>query len=547
MKRTAFLAFAAFAVSLAAYLPCVRFSYVPLDDYEYVVNNAFLRRGLTVGNVGWAFASQRYADNCEWHPVAWLSMMADVAVCGGAELSDEEWRRPDSRVAKALHLHNALLHSACAALLFLLMATACRGRVDGIWLLGLALLWAIHPLRTEVVCWISERKEIASVFWMLVALNFYIRGSAGGSRSRFPRVAYMASLAAFLLALLSKPVAVTLPVVLLAWDLIFGRKVRVLRLVPFALASLATCFMTLLSQHAALADGKSLGVGARMTAVFGAPVVYLWQTFYPADLAVLYPGNAGTDVPAIILGLVVLAVMAALCGRWLARRLRSPLRTATLLDIFVFGVAWVYVGLVPMLGIVKVGIEQHSDRYTYWVGCGAVFCIALVLAEKGRDWVAALTAWASKVDGRPFDWTPVRRFLMVALAAVLAGLAVMTRGRAEVWRTPLALFRDVLRNRCDFVLAEKFHNYVKMTGLGDPEEIEYWYRESVRRVPSIESNLCLARYLLSRPPVEAGLGDAENLYTEPKMLLEAVLATDPDHREAKELLGRIGKARGGAR
>lgn len=339
--------------------------------------------------------------------------------------------------------------------------------------------------------------------------------------------------------------AVTLPAVLLAWDWVFGRRVRVLRLVPFALASLVTCHMTIVSQQGALETGRGLDALARMTAIFGAPVVYLRQTFWPVGLSASYPDAGGWAAGLLIgLGAALVAALAACCVRWLFLRLARPSRPAPLLDILVFAVAWVYIGLVPMLGIVKVGGETHSDRYTYWVGCGAVAAVALLLAERGRAWREALGAWVVKTDGRPFDWPPVRRFVLWGIAVTLVVLSVMTRQRAEVWRTPLAFLRGTLEVCASYAWAEKLEALARKKAATDDAEVEYWYRECARRMPCVEAHVSLARFLLSKPVAEAGL-DRGTLYAEPKLILDSVLAADPDNRDARELLDRIDDIRNG--
>lgn len=537
--RTLLFAVLAFLTATALYWTCVRFSYIPLDDLDYVVNNPNMRKGLTAETFKWAFNSQRYADNCEWHPAAWLSMLADVSLSCGNRMPDGEWKRFDNRVARTMHLHNVLLHAACTALLFLLMALLCRGRVDEPWLLCLSLLWSLHPLRNEVVCWIAERKEVLSVFWMLVSLLLYFNPS-----SRRPRLSTAASFLAFVFALLAKPVAVTLPAVLLAWDWAIRGKARILRLVPFALASAGTCVMTIISQQAAIREGSTLSSAARLTALFGAPVIYIRQTLWPARLAAVYEPPMSGDWLSISLGLVLVLTIVALCSYWLYRRAKG-LPSLPPLDICVFGVAWAYIGLVPMLGFVKVGGATHSDRYTYWIGCGVVTCLALLLAEYGGRWRASVSAWISRIDGRPFDWEPARRALLGLFAVTLAVLSAVTLRQQENWRTSLSFLRTTIRSSGHYSFAEKLHALVRDTQATGWDEVEFWYRDCLDRFPCIEANIALADFLLTRPPVESTLNGRDRLYSEPKLIAEYVLRQAPENERAKEILTRIDKARRG--
>ena len=160
-----------FLGTVLLYMPSARYAFVDHDDPEYVIENPNMRDGLTWGNIKWAFTSVGYANN--WHPLAWISMMADVTLAG--PLDDESWNRRDNRVAHVMHLHNILLHAANAVLLFFLLGLFLGGDCDfrgDVLRLLLALFWAVHPLRCEVVCWCSERKELTCVFFMLSSLCY---------------------------------------------------------------------------------------------------------------------------------------------------------------------------------------------------------------------------------------------------------------------------------------------------------------------------------------------------------------------------------------
>ena len=269
LKRISFAALV-FLGTVLLYQPSARYAFVDHDDPEYVIENPNMREGLTWENMKWAFMSVGYANN--WHPLAWISMMMDVTLAG--PLDDLTWNQRDNRVAHVMHLHNILLHASNAVLLFVLLGLFlgkdCDSKGDILRLL-LTLFWAVHPLRCEVVCWCSERKELTSVFFMLSSLIAYLCPASGAMRRQ---VNYWGSVVLFTLAILAKPVAITLPTVMFAWDWIFKGKPRWLKVTPFILLSLACCFLTISSQKGALESGADQLICQRLESIFVAPLVY---------------------------------------------------------------------------------------------------------------------------------------------------------------------------------------------------------------------------------------------------------------------------------
>lgn len=520
MVRRAILAF---LVTFAVYLPSARFSLVRCDDPDYIVANGHLRGGLTVENVRWAFCDGIQADN--WHPFTWLSLMADVSVDlvrrGGRPHQDGEWKRLDSPLAHVMHVHNVALHAANAVLLFALILVACRRQLGADWALALALLWALHPLRVEAVCWVTERKELLSAFFGLLSALFWFQGSS--------RTGYFLSLAAFALGLLSKSVVVTLPVVLLAWDWIFGGRIRVLRLVPFAALSLGACAMTVKAQAVALASGGALPLSARLATTLCGPVVYLRQTFWPFGLSACYPATWRVDVVPLASGVGLLVAMAWTCVRWLRRRER-------LAGLAAFAVAWTYVGLLPMLGIVKAGGDEHCDRFTYWIGCGAAVCAALFLRELAsrREWLWTRLggAWAKT------PWLQVRRGLLCGAACAVVLLGGVTWARIPYWRDSATLFRDAVAKSWIIDWAEVLALGLQEDyGEAGAKEGERWLRACAVRQPSRAADLALASFLLSRPRSSGWDGSMD--FAEEETLLRGVLAAEPDNAKAKRLLEKI--------
>ena len=420
----------AFLAAALTYLPCARYAFVSCDDPQYVYDNERVMNGISADNVKWAITSCGYAYN--WHPLAWISLQTDVSITKALRGMVDK-----NALSHVMHAHNIALHAANTALLFLLLVLLLNSLPNPLppstkhqppstnpalhVSLLLALLWGIHPLRTEVVCWVSERKELTSVFFMLLTFILYILPRRSPSTSylnpHFSFFTYHFSLLTFLLALSAKPVAVTLPAVLFAWDWImrekpFGR--TFLRILPFGLLSAATCVLTMAAQVEAKDVGNQFAVLDKVIMAVTAPIIYLRQTLLPVNLSVFYAQFSTTPWIELALGVLLLAAMGTVVVLWLIRRDRR-------LALPCFGIAWAYVSLLPMLGIVKVGDQPHSDRYTYWAGCALVGIVLLAT----RRIVAGY-----------------ERNATIALAAVLAASFFATRARLPVWRNSLALYID---------------------------------------------------------------------------------------------------------
>lgn len=505
-------------VTVAVFLPSIHNGFVFYDDNLYVTENAHVLEGLSEANVRWAFTSVGYASN--WHPLTWLSLMVDVSFAG------------PGRMSAVMHGHNVLLHTANAALLVLLLSLMCRGRLDGIWLLGIALLWSLHPLRTEVVAWVSERKEALSVFWMLLSLIFH----CGGGKGLRDSLRVSLSLLCFVFALLAKPVAVTLPAVILAWDVLYERRIRWGRIIAFSILSFAACWLTICAQTDGLTSGAKQPACSLVNAILGAPIVYLRQTLWPVGLSIVYEVKHSIDWPVVLPGTLLVLLMGVFAVLWLRVRRRSWL------DLTVFAIAWLYVGLVPMLGFVKVGSMEHSDRYTYWIGCGAAACLAIGLSRCHGS-LDALKGWMERVDGRTYKRDGLRRCGIAGLCLCVIALAGGTRHYLPRWRDSLSLLAaDV--PKCwspEFAqqMADEFMRLVPPR-VADAEQI---LRTCAKESPNPLSYRNLSRFLIDHTDSVVGMRGDVPLHYEAEWLLKTVLAKYPEETEAHELLGRIECAR----
>lgn len=506
------LAFLTFACIALAYLPSARFSFVSCDDYQYVYENPQVLGGLTASNVTWAITSCGYAYN--WHPLAWISLQADATLTKAlrGEINND-------RLSHVMHAHSLLLHAANGTLLFILLLLLCRPRaqkVDPDWFPLLtaivALLWAIHPLRTEVVCWASERKELTSVLWMLLSMVFWM----------VPRKScYLLSLVSFALALAGKPVAVTLPATLLAFDwLISGKSFRkaFLRIIPFGLLSAGACLLTLAAQVEPVDVGNQYAVWEKLVMSVSAPVIYLRQTLVPVGLSAFYPNRPPIPWPELILGIVLLAAMTWICIRWLKRRESWAALAA-------FGVAWAYVSLLPMLGLVKVGDQPHSDRYTYWAGCALVSVCWMALCRflSGREKTAAQV-----------------------LGVLLILSFVATRDRLPVWRDSFSLYCDAVPKSWDMQPTRSLARELCSRGEAGTVQAEMMLREALTHTDSCDLHAELAIILAHRIEKSAILFNdgPDPAFAEARLEAESALSGKPKLWRAHEALAIIAMKEG---
>lgn len=359
-----------FLVTLLLYLPTCNHGFINYDDKDYVTENPHVLVGLNPANVQWAFTTF-HASN--WHPLTWISHMCDVSWWG--------------LNARCHHAVNALLHALNSGLTFVLA----RRLLKSDWMaLFLAALFAVHPLRVESVAWISERKDLlAGLFGLLTLLAYVYYASVPAGHNTKSKWYYSLAFLFFTLGLLSKPMLVTWPALLLLLD--FGPLRRILSTarpagirfillekLPFVAFSLASCVVTLIAQNRGGAVASLVHVSPmdRLANALVSYVRYIWKMCWPADLAVFYP--EATKMPAhFVLGAGLLLASVTLLT-WRERK-RKPL--------LFFGWMWYLITLLPVIGIVQVGSQSMADRYSYLPTIGLLLAglpIAVTLLHKLR-------------------------------------------------------------------------------------------------------------------------------------------------------------------
>ena len=363
-KRRLLIALGLAVVVAAVFGRAAGYGFVELDDHGYVVDNAMVERGLSGDGVAWAFTTMKQAN---WHPLTWLSLMADASIGGGGP--------------RAFHVANIAYHAAAAILLFLLIAqlTGCDGRAAAV-----ALLFAIHPLRVESVVWIAERKDVLSLALGFAALYAWVSWVAKPSPAR-----YLAALGLFAGALLAKPMLVTLPVLMLLldrWPLDRFELARGVReKLPFFALSAGSALVTFAAQSkgGAVSALATHPFPLRLANACVTTIDYLVMTVWPRALAVPYPYDLARLAPMrVLISALLIAGLTALAARSFKTR-----------PHLAFGWAWYLVTLLPVIGIVQVGSQAMADRYTYLPLVGPVVAVVWELADRlSRSAAVALTA-----------------------------------------------------------------------------------------------------------------------------------------------------------
>jgi tetratricopeptide (TPR) repeat protein len=402
--------------------PVLRDSFTGYDDPVYVTNNPHVTTGLSRGNIGWAFTSS-YASN--WHPLTWISHQLDCALYG---------LHPAGH-----HLTNLLLHIANTVLLFLWLTglTGATGRSAVV-----ALAFGVHPLHVESVAWIAERKDVLSTFFALLALLAYTAYVRRPSTVRYIGVALL-----FAASLASKPMMVTLPLLLVLLDWWPLRRTALLEKVPLLLLSVLTSAAAFWAQRtgASVSDLGQLPLAMRLSNAALSYLRYLGKAIWPVNLAVFYPFPRLLPVWQTAICVLALAGVTALAIRlhrdrpWVA-----------------MGWGWYGIALLPVIGVVQVGMQAMADRYMYVPLIGLLIAIA---------------------------WTTRETKTLYGLSvAVLAVWAVLSWRQCHVWQDGVTLFTHAVEvTSGNFVAHDNLG--VELDRLGRPEEALAHYREAVRIQP----------------------------------------------------------------
>jgi len=407
-----FLAVSTFAV----YSQVQDHDFINYDDDKYVTNNEYVKAGFTRDSVGWALTT---SYNSNWHPMTWLSHMLDAQLFG-----------PNS---KGHHLTNLLFHIANVLLLFLVLL-----RMTGaLWQSGfVAALFALHPLNVESVAWVAERKNVLSTFFWLLTMWAYIRYAQKTNLKRYSLVILF-----FAMGLMSKPMLVTLPFVLLLLDywplrrLQSDRRTAISRLVyekiPLLVLVAGSVVTTLTVQKmgGALGSLNAFPIQERVINALVSYWLYLQKMIWPGGLAIFYAHPENTL--SVWKGLATAALLALVTTAAIRLARRAP--------YFAVGWFWYLGTLIPVIQLVQTGSIAMADRYAYVPLIGIFIIIAWGLPE-------LLAKWRLR-----------SRILTIAAGIWISTLMLMTWNQVSHWKNSITIFSHAIEvtdiEYPDFLLA----------------------------------------------------------------------------------------------
>jgi Tfp pilus assembly protein PilF len=403
------------AITVTIYWPAAHFGIIYLDDSFFVLSNPEINAGLTWHSLWWALTGIVVSN---WHPVTNFSFLLTHQFFGenpGVE-----------------HGVNIAFHAANAVLLFLVLNRMTRS----IWRSAMvAAIFAWHPLRVESVAWIAERKDVLCGFFCMLALYCYAKTATQGGEKPLNEKSMAKSIGTsivhhrlpllfFILALMSKPMAVSLPFLLLLldfWPLQRFNHSTYRRLIiektPFFLLTAVFCALTYEIQKStgATVSLGQFGPGDRMANVLTGYTGYLGKLLWPTHLAIVYPLVEIADPMSACLRGIVLLLISIVCVLEITNR-----------PYLLAGWFWYLIACLPIIGVVQVGVAAMADRYTYLPLIGPVIAGVWL----GAECVEKATA----------------KTYMIALAWILTGaLALASREQVELWGSTANLFEHALK------------------------------------------------------------------------------------------------------
>jgi Tfp pilus assembly protein PilF len=433
--------------TLSVYLPVKDFGFINYDDNIYVYQNPRVLNGLTFKNILWSPTS---IEASNWHPLTWISHMTDIQIfglnAGGHHLT-----------SVGFHLLNSIL------LMFWL-----NTMTGEFWKSSfVAALFALHPLHVESVAWIAERKDVLSTFFCFLSLLSYTRYCQKKNRQQ-----YLLSLFFFICALMAKPMVVTLPFVFLLldyWPLnrfpeVFSKNIpfhdkRILghlliEKIPFLIFTFFSCWITIVAQNTAVVSTKSIPMILRIANSIISYTEYLAKMLCPFPLAILYPHPRMFSIWKltaslfVVLSISFLAIRKLRCRPWLA-----------------VGWFWYLGTLVPVIGLVQVGVQGYADRYTYIPLIGLFIMIAWQIPEIVQSWKHKTLA------------------LSIISTSILSVLWILTSFQNRHWENNFTLFEHALKSTPKNIVA---HNIlgISFADKGKFNEAIIQYHQTIQIDPS---------------------------------------------------------------
>jgi protein O-mannosyl-transferase len=447
------------ALTWAVFGQTFHHQFINYDDPLYVYDNAHVRAGLSWHGVAWAFT---HVHSQNWHPLTTISHMIDCQLFG--------------LNAGAHHLVNVFWHSLAALLLFILLQQI-TGRV---WANAVvAALFALHPLRVESVAWIAERKDVLSGVFFMLTLLAYVHWTRKRTLG-----CYLTMSILFACGLMSKPMLVTAPLVLLLldyWPLRRFERSTIAKLLiekTLLLAlSAGSVVATLWAQNFALGSTEFLPLKWRITNSLFSYFEYIRQMFWPVDLIPFYvhPENR-LETWRLILSV---AVLICVTGAAIARRRKNP--------YLIVGSLWYLIMLIPVIGIVQVGLQGHADRYTYLPQIGLYIALVWLILDLTKSWRG--------------------QKVILSSAAILTTtmLSILSWKQTVYWRDTETLWRHTLAVTPDSDVAHAGLAGILFVRGEVDESIEHYERALRLRDGNVAAHFGLGRALVAKQKTDAAI------------------------------------------
>jgi hypothetical protein len=485
-------------ITMAVYWQVNSHAFINLDDQAYIYENPHVMGGLTGSSVAWAFTS---VDYFYWQPVTWLSHMLDVGLYG---------MNPGGH-----HLSSVFIHTGSTLLLLFFLF-----RLTGLlWQSAfVAALFALHPMHVESVAWAAERKDVLSALFGFMSLIFYVECKASRSHSSagVDLKFYLLSLFCFMLGLMSKPMLVTLPVIMLLIDywmlsssrmLPSGGAMRPLLIekFPFLALSIASSIITIYGQNnaGAMPTLDTFPASLRFENALITYVKYIIKTLYPADLAVYYPMPTSFSLWLVISSLLTIIIISV-----------AVIRVRRNYPYLPVGWFWFLVTLFPVIGLTQAGFQSMADRFSYMPHIG-LFIMA---------------AWGATEITKSLMQQKVILALLATIVIIVS--STLTWNQIALWKNSIALFEHALK------VTE--NNWMALNNLGkaylDAGRIDdalWCFNESVKAKPS---------YVVALVNLGAMLA-VKNRPDEAVSVLTQALQIEPRNEKALLLLGNLPQKR----
>ncbi|MBF0450922.1 MAG: tetratricopeptide repeat protein [Candidatus Magnetomorum sp.] len=433
------------------FFPLSTYDFIGYDDDSYVLQNPHVTTGITFQNIYWAFTSGHSAN---WHPLTWISHMLDCALFGIK--------------AGAHHWMNLNFHILNTLLLFFIL----HGLTQSIQRSFIvAALFGIHPLHVESVAWIAERKDVLSTCMALISMGAYIRYV--DQKGRIP---YVCAILFFALSLMGKPMMVTLPFLLLLLDfwplsrMHLKKRVLLLEKIPFFILTFLSCGITIWAQqtYGAVQSLASLPFFIRVENALAAYGWYVLKTIVPTNLSIFYP-HPETHLPFIT---IAWGVSVIVLGVWCSWRFRDSH------PYILVGFFWFMGTLIPVIGLVQVGLQAYADRYSYVPLIGLFIAFTWAFC----DFMSELKMGKKIASG--------------ILAGIITIFTVMCTTQVHIWKNGTRVFEHASQVIPD--------NFVAMTHLGTIPHL--------KTAVSIQPNYIPALYNLGTVLIQKGKIDEALTY-----------------------------------